>query len=113
MGNPLTCFEKTQGMDVLGIAQAAFLTMYPEKRPTSNEIQRLSWQVVRDLEKAIQAGDGRWPKSDLMTSYAASPDIGRSREEAIELVRDVLAYYKQCLAWREQSVTTNGDAGGY
>jgi len=106
---PIDFLEATQGADALGIAQAAFLTMYPDKSDVSPEIQELSWGVLQDLEKAIHTLGFRWPKSKFMTTYASSPDIGKSREEAMQLVRDVMGYYNKCLAWREQLASTKQD----
>lgn len=47
-----------------------------------------------------------WPEASLMTSYALATSPEAACEEAKQLVRDVMAYYKLCLGWAEARTGT-------
>ncbi|MEY9775603.1 hypothetical protein [Arthrobacter sp. MW3 TE3886] len=49
------------------------------------------------LEVARKSDPWKWPQASLATSYALATDMKSSLDEAMTLVRDVMAYYNLCL----------------
>jgi hypothetical protein len=49
------------------------------------------------LNVARMSDPWRWPEASLATSYALATNMRSSRDEAMTLVRDVMAYYNLCL----------------
>ncbi|WP_323958890.1 hypothetical protein GC088_10050 [Arthrobacter sp. JZ12] len=95
--------ELIQGADALGIAEAGYLAMHPGEAISQEDLEAFAWSVLERIANAIEKFDYRWPKAEFSTSYSSSSDIGRSREEAIDLVRDVGKFYAQCEGWLSNS----------
>lgn len=59
------------------------------------------------LEAARMSDPWRWPEASLATSYALATDMKASLDEAVTLVRDVMAYYNLCLERARQTAPSS------
>lgn len=92
----LCVFEGSDAIaGALAIVQAGFRTMYQEEPESSRKAELFGWDAINHLGMAWRRHQ-RYPHSNLMTSYSTSPHTGRSLNEAIQLLEDVMEFHRYC-----------------